>query len=142
MNGYTETQEQIEARAMRRALGKDAINLYLRQTTEADEEALQGCIFAAELDDAAEVDDNPADLAEVGEISSLPLNPRTQFTACVEYDYDYHLQHGFTEAERTELQQWWNEHYSRPPYMAQCPTFSKRKQGGYLDHPPYENEYD
>lgn len=54
MNGWTEPQQQIDARTMRRALNEGARNLYLRQTTETDADVLHDCIFAAEIADEAD----------------------------------------------------------------------------------------
>lgn len=44
MNGWIETQEQINARTMRRAFNQDAVNLYLRQTSERDADELANII--------------------------------------------------------------------------------------------------
>jgi len=45
--------------------------------------------------------------SEPAQLIASTVNARTMYVA----DYDYHLQHGFTQAERTELNNLWNEKY-------------------------------
>lgn len=55
-HGWVESQEQIDARTIRRALGNDARNLYLRSITEAEADRLHELIEMAEMADAHPVE--------------------------------------------------------------------------------------
>lgn len=65
-NGYTETNEQIQARSIRRVFNQDAVNLYLRQTSERDADELANIIDwvnteASHINTATQA--HPADVA-------------------------------------------------------------------------------